>query len=153
MAGRNLKLTPERTEKICEHLRKGGTISAACARACIGVTTYERWYNDGGEPKARKEFRDFREAVDKAMADFEAKVLDAIDRKVDDDPKLGLEVLARRRPKDWAPRIRTEVTGEEGKPISVDFTANVRVRLAADLDALGKRLTGQAGDGEQEIAS
>jgi len=37
------KLTPERTERFLEALRRGGTISIACKAAGISLSTWQNW--------------------------------------------------------------------------------------------------------------
>lgn len=78
--GRKPMYTPERVEAILDSLRKGDSDEIAARIGGINVGTFYRWQTEKDE---------FREAVKKAKADFEAWTLGEILT----DARRGLKVL------------------------------------------------------------
>ena len=80
---RRSKLTPKVRKLILEHVAAGQTNKAAFTLANISETTFYRWLEDGEPPgpdepeteaeeKRRQPYREFREALTRAEADFMA---------------------------------------------------------------------------------
>lgn len=57
------KLTPEVHQKIVDAIRNGNTRRIAAAVGGVGETTVYTWLEMGAKPGARKQYREFREAV------------------------------------------------------------------------------------------
>lgn len=111
MAGRPTKLTPERALGIVELVSAGNYKATAAKANGVGESTLYRWLEQGEADAAAdiaSVHREFREAITRAEADSETKLLDAIVRAIPDDPKLALEILSRRHPARWARTNRPE---------------------------------------------
>ena len=61
--------TPEVTEQICQSIRARCPERTAALCAGISEPTYWRWKNDGQKDDAKPEFREFRESIDRALAE------------------------------------------------------------------------------------
>jgi len=82
MIGRQTKLTPELTETLCEHLRKGCYREIACKACGLGKTAFYRWMNEEESPDELHQA--FRDAIRAAEAEAELKILKEIDEYVTD---------------------------------------------------------------------
>lgn len=71
-AGRPTKLTPELQAKICDALRTGNYLETAAAFAGIDKTTLFDWLRRGARSTSGI-YHDFSRAVEKALADSEAR--------------------------------------------------------------------------------
>ena len=106
------KLTPELAEKLCGHIASGLTDETACDRVGIGTTTFYRWLAAAEKPRAKKEFREFRDTVKNARAEFEAVHLEAIGR-------AGLEpikTVQRHGHRDSTGKLETQWVTETSSP-------------------------------------
>ena len=124
-------LTPESTEAVCEGLRLGLPIRQACA-TIIHESSYYEWRARRGEGGL---FAEFAEKTDEAIeAGF--RTLAVVVRKgAQKNPKLALELLARRDHENWG--RRSTVVGE----VKVTHTGNVMHSATdAQLDAVLRRL-------------
>lgn len=123
--GRKHKLTPELTKKIASIIAKGNTAKTACHLVGIGTTTYYRWLRTADEPKARKEFREFKEAIEKAEAFAAAKRIEVITKAMDAGTwQAAAWWLERRQPDEWGLKRRHEISGPDGGPIQhVEYVA------------------------------
>jgi transposase len=75
-ARRKTKLTPELEEKLLKFLRAGNYIETACRCVALHKDTFYEWMKRGA--KGEKPFAEFVEAVDRAMAESEARDLHTI---------------------------------------------------------------------------
>jgi hypothetical protein len=108
--GRKSTLTDEITERIVSVLRSGGYAQAAAAAAGVPVRTYNHWLERGdpeGTSKNDAPYREFREKVERAIAEGEAVTVGLISRAALKDWKAAAWLLERRHPDRWAgPRGR-----------------------------------------------
>jgi transposase len=70
--GRPAKLTPELQNKICDAIRAGNYLETAAAFAGIGKSTFYDWLRRG-QRVSKGIYHDFSAAVEKALADAEAR--------------------------------------------------------------------------------
>lgn len=142
--GRPTRLTPKVAETIIQAVRAGATISAACARAGIGESTYYEWVQRGtGTHKNRRAntvYAEFAEALARAEAELEVALVAQWRQQMPSDWRAVAEFLARRFPRDWG--RRTEVTGAGGGPVEVmSLTDEDRKARMAEVSAeLARRL-------------
>ena len=78
-AGRPSKLTPEIQETICKSVAAGVSYADAARLVGVGESTLHRW-RAAGESARRGKFREFRERVQAAVAQFRAAATDVITR-------------------------------------------------------------------------
>lgn len=62
------RLTPEVEQTLLTYVRAGGFPNVAAAAAGLPADVFVRWLRRGGEPGARRRYRDFRAAVLQAAA-------------------------------------------------------------------------------------
>jgi hypothetical protein len=99
--GRPTKRTPQVEARLFDAIRAGNTIRAACHYAGIGVQTLADW----------QRFRDFREALEKAEADAEVRMVAEIAQAARGGTwQAAAWWLERRRPDDFGRRDRVDVT-------------------------------------------
>ncbi len=120
--GRQSKLTDEVQRKIVEIVKIGGYLESAAMAAGIATGTLHRWMAegdpDGNLPQHFKQ-REFREAVTRGRAEFEAIALAQIQKAATTgDWKASAWVLERTRPKEYGRRIQQEVSGPDGGPVT-----------------------------------
>jgi len=73
--GRKLKLTPEITDNLCHEIAENGlTLSAASGKLKLSPSTTSRWYDKGKGSESSSPYRKFREAIDVAKAQWEARL-------------------------------------------------------------------------------
>jgi hypothetical protein len=98
-------LTREITDAVCEGLRLGLPIRQACA-GVIHESSYYEWRARRDEGGLFAEFAEMTdEAIEGGFRRLAVKVLNGADL----DPKLALEVLARRDHEHWGRRDRRTV--------------------------------------------
>jgi AcrR family transcriptional regulator len=162
--GRPTKLTAEVSTRIVEAMEKGNYLETAAAYAGVHKATVYRWLSDGESPDSPSELREFRDAVMRARAHAEHRMVAVIDRTAQGgailsetrrelpdgtvetecryaapDGRLALEFLGRAHPTRWGRRGSLEVTGAEGGPIQVMSEESLTVhaqRLATHLREL-----------------
>ena len=123
--GRRTKLNPDLQNQICEVLRAGNYIDAACAYVGISEQTYYDWAKRGeqGEPL----YAGFLEAVTKARSEAELRNVTLINRAAQSGQwQASAWFLERSHPRKWGRMQKLELTGSEGGPIEV---ANPRDKL------------------------
>jgi hypothetical protein len=100
--GRPTKRTPELESRLLDAIRAGNTVRAACHYAGIGVQTIADW---------QRRFRDFRDALEKAEADAEVRMVAEISQAARNGTwQAAAWWLERRRPDDYGRRERIELT-------------------------------------------
>lgn len=122
MAKYNAKLTPKVSAMICEALRKGHSIGAACAHAKISRRSYHNWYNKGLNAKSGK-FKQFVCDVDTAIDEATLFVEEVIIDSIPDNPKDAKWWLTKRRPDIYGDRTFTETK------VEADVKSEVTVSL------------------------
>lgn len=101
MAGRKLKLTPERIEMLCNALSVGVPRETACKAAGIGKSTFYRWM-ERGEAGRRGRFRELWEAVQAAETQAEMTAMETWRNGMLTDWRAAKEFLERRFPEKYA---------------------------------------------------
>lgn len=144
-AGRPSKLTEDVKRRLLDAIRAGNYYETACQFAGISYQTFRNWMERGEQAKTGQYF-EFFEAVTRAEAEAEARMVALWQAQIPQDWRAARDFLARRYPERWAGRERIEHTGEGGGPIEVDF--DPREELLRRIDRIAAR-AGQ-GDGDPE---
>lgn len=154
MAGRPNRLTPALQEKICQFLRAGNYFSVSCLCSGVSPQVGAEWLSRGrGTSKKRAQtdlYAAFAEAIAKAEAEAEAAAIMRIQKAARGGAEVKTEVikkpdgtetvrttlqepqwtadawfLERKFHQQWARRDRTEVTGKDGGPLTVQFLDSI----------------------------
>jgi hypothetical protein len=128
MAGQPTKLTAEVQDKIIEAIKMGNYQETAAAYAGIAQSTFYHWMERGrNEPDSI--YSEFMEAVEKAKAQSEVRDVTLIEKAATDGSwQAAAWKLERKFPQKWGRVTRTEITGAEGKPISVEVDAKTELK-------------------------
>lgn len=98
----------EGRERILSAIRSGVTLSGAAKVAGLSARAFQRY---------RREHPDFHAECQRAAADLEVRMVEAIVRHAQEDGRLALEFLARRFPESWsASKDLRVVEHEPGSP-------------------------------------
>lgn len=87
---------------ILKGIEKGIPGPDAAARAGVAKVTYHRWIGD---------YAEFAEQVEQAESRYLGKLMEVVTDGALTDPKLALEVLSRRFPKDFARASQQDARG------------------------------------------
>ena len=141
--GRPSKLTPEVQKRLCDAVSAGNYYEAACEYAGVDYSTFRRWMEQGEAAKTGV-FREFCDAVKKADADAEVRVVAQWRQHMPDNWQACRDFLARRYPARWSEKTHQEITGPGGGPIEVrvmtdEQRAAALNRLLATVEARGVR--------------
>jgi transposase len=112
--GRPSELTPEVTERVCQVLRAGNYLEVAAVAAGISRSTCYDWLKRGdpeGTAPADAPYRDFRESVEKARAEGEARNVTLIAQAAPKNWQAAAWLLERQFPERWG---RSGVRRREG---------------------------------------
>lgn len=126
-------LTPQVQERICKLLERGHYRKVAAEAAGVSYETMRRWMVADAEV-----FRVFRAAVHESESMAEERLYRIVRNGARKDPRLALEVLARKFPKRWGRRdhVKADVKVEHSlAPKSAD---EMRAQLQSMLAALPK---------------
>lgn len=120
--GRPTKLTPKLQAAVVEVLSGGNSIRIACDYVGIHQSQFFRWMDEEAFPA--KEFREFREAIKKAIAQADMEDVEIIRKAAKSgDWKPAMTRLERRYPEEWGRRqVEVQHTGKKGGPIKHDVT-------------------------------
>lgn len=110
--GEGTKITPELTEKVCQAVRIGASLSTARAYAAIPAPTFAEWMRAGREGIAP--YVHFIEALDSAMAEGEMRDIARVDAGADKDWRAAGFKLERRFPERWGEK--KELAVREARP-------------------------------------
>jgi hypothetical protein len=119
-------LTPERRSAICDAIRAGVRPEIAAVYNGIGARTYYRWMQLGRAADAELIYLEFVEAVELALAEWEARDVLLIGEAAKEDWHAAAWRLERRLPKVYGRRERHEIANAEEGPF--------RISAAADFD-------------------
>lgn len=133
-AGRPSKLTPEVSGHLLQAIKTGHYYESACAYAGIDYTTFRNWMRQG-EKQEKGEYFNFFNAVRRAEAEAEIKMVELWREQMPRDWKAARDFLERRFPERWGKRERVELTGNEGGPVEIE---EVRKMLIEKLCALNE---------------
>ena len=130
---RPTKLTKEVTERICLAIRAGNYAKVAAAMAGVAETTYYRWLEMAEGPYAKKDYREFRESVERAEAEAEVAAIARIRQAADNgDWKAAGWYLERKHGERWGrnDKLRQEITGANGAPVALSIEEAKKAVLA-----------------------
>src|SRR4051794_2237704 len=103
------KLTTERQQRICDAVRAGVRPEIAAVYCGIGARTYYRWMQQGRSADSTDSFHAFVEAVELALAEWEARDILLIGEAAKNDWHAAAWRLERRLPKVYGKRERHEI--------------------------------------------
>lgn len=108
--GRKPDLNPAVQEFVCQAIRAGTPPETAAVYAGIHRATYYRWMQRGQDRPGA--YRDFRDAVQKALADFEVRNVTIVQQAATKNWVAAMTLLERRFPERWGRRDRAPLTPE-----------------------------------------
>lgn len=123
-AGAHHRPEEEQVQLLLSQLEAGLPPSSAATLAGISKTQIASWARLAAE--AQSEGRQTRytrlwDRVQEATAKFEQNILEKVIAGVDKDPKLGLEILRRRFPANWAePSTRIQLSTQDKSDEEID---------------------------------
>ena len=141
---RPTKLTDSVQQRIVSAVAAANYYEAAAAYGGVDYRTLLRWMQRGEKAKDGI-YRQFCQAVRQAEADSEVAIVATVRQSIPDNPRLGLDFLARRFPDRWGPKERHVVEGDAERPLTIR-TLTVNVPLLAN----GETLLLIEGDGTME---
>jgi len=116
--GRPTKLTPELQADLVRALASGAYIEAACEYVGVDRGTYYRWIAKASEDDAPEEYRNFRDAVEKARAAVTLRMAGRVLAAADDGSwQAGAWWLERSHPDQYG--RRTNLAGPNGGAIEI----------------------------------
>ena len=130
--GRKSKLDSERQKKLLAAIRHGNDKKVACVLAGISEATLYRWLEQSKKRGARAELREFRESLERAEAEAEVIKVGRINQAADNGRwQAAAWWLERKHPERWGQqtKIKTEVSGPNGEPISISIEEARKVVL------------------------
>lgn len=114
-----MKFKPKTTEKIIELVRKGNYKKVAAAYCGISEKTLYEWQKEGqADIQAGKITKksEFCKSLEQAESKFEIESLEILNKETSQDPKMRLEILARKYPDRWGRKEKHEVKADiDGK--------------------------------------
>ena len=113
---RPTKLTPEIQARIVALLRAGNYMETAAAAAGISKQTLYDWLKRGARTKSGQ-FRGFLDAVEKATAEAEARMVAIIAKASEKQWQAAAWHLERTKPERYGRHERVEMSGRDGGPI------------------------------------
>lgn len=137
--GRPSALTPETLILMRGALLALNTIDDSFRVAGIHPSTGYKWLKAGRNARSG-EYREFFEQVEDARTQAKAILVGKVAEGARGNPKLALEVLARRWPEEWAKRLKIE---DDSTPGAKKKREGVRDRVAGQLDRIEKRMNAQ----------
>jgi hypothetical protein len=111
--GAPLKLTAERQARICDAVRAGVRPEIAAVYNGIGARTYYRWMQQGRAADADPIYVEFVDAVELALAEWEARDVLLIGEAAKQDWHAAAWRLERRLPKVYGKRERHEIANSD----------------------------------------
>ena len=110
--GRPTKIGPEVTERILMMIRAGNYLETAAAHAGIAKVTLFDWLRRGGRESSGV-YREFRDAVDKALADAEIHDVLLIGKACEKQWQAAAWRLERKFPGRWGRKVEIR-SGSKG---------------------------------------
>ncbi len=118
---RPCKLTPQVQETIVTWLQSGNYLETAAHLAGVNKQTIYTWLKRGQKEKSG-EFRDFLDAVNKAQAGAEARLVMLLEKAATKNWQAAAWRLERKYPKRWGRRDGLELSGNKKKPINAGLS-------------------------------
>lgn len=142
------KLTPDRSDRLCKAIADGNYYETACALAGIQYATFRLWMCAGEEAKSGPK-RAFFEAVTRAQAEAEERVVALWQARIPEDWQAARDFLARRHPERWGPnekhRLDQNITLDVGTLSDADLLAVATGTPIAAIAGVGR--AGAASEG------
>src|SRR5579862_9343198 len=114
-AGRPSKLTPENAQRVLDCIRAGNYLETAAAYAGISKSSLFSYLRRGNRQR-RGKYRDFLEAVERALAESEIRDVLTVERASKTDWKAAAWRLERKFPARWGRRMQVGSTGSSPDP-------------------------------------
>lgn len=112
------KLTPDVQERLLGAIASGNYYETACALAGIHYGTMRQWLIDGKQARSGPK-REFYEAVTRAEAEAESRVVAMWQAKMPEDWQAARDFLARRHADRWGPKDKHQITGVDDGPVAI----------------------------------
>lgn len=119
VTGAPLKLTPERQAGISDAIRAGVRPEIAAVYNGVGARTYYRWMQLGRAADAEPVYLEFVDAVEVALAEWEARDVLLIGEAAKEDWHAAAWRLERRLPKVYGKRERHEIANADEGPFRI----------------------------------
>ncbi len=126
LTGRPCKLTPAIQSKIVEYIHAGAYIETAAAAAGISKDTLYAWLRRGARGDGTR-FREFSDAVERALAQAELRDLLIIGKAAQTQWQAAAWRLERKCPDRWGRKVRIEPVERQDPQ---EFAQSVREALA-----------------------
>lgn len=121
MRGRPSKLTEELKANLTKVIAAGNYYQAACDYVGISYSIFREWIVKGEQAKSGKYF-DFSEAVKKAEAQAEIRMVQEWQKQMPENWQAIATFMERRYPDRWGrqDKSKLELTGKDGGAIKID---------------------------------
>jgi len=121
MRGRPSKLTEELKANLTKVIAAGNYYQAACDYVGISYSIFREWIVKGEQAKSGKYF-DFSEAVKKAEAQAEIRMVQEWQKQMPENWQAIATFMERRYPYRWGrqDKNKVELTGKDGGAIKID---------------------------------
>jgi len=120
--GRPTILTPEIQKRIVDAIKAGAYVETAAAYAGVGKSTFFSWMTKGRKGD-KQVYKDFVDAVERAMAAAEMRDVVTITRAAESQWQAAAWRLERKFPSRWGRRQHLAITGEDGGPVEVEISS------------------------------
>ncbi len=147
---RPTKLTPQLQAKICDAIRVGCYVETAAAYCGISKDTFYRWLRQGAKAKSGI-YKDFSDAVEKAMADAEFRDVMIISNAATSDWKAAAWKLERRAPERWGRRDRVSADIEHSGSVTNRQEHEVHIKQEITSDPESRELIKQLWRRQQSL--
>ena len=121
MRGRPSKLTEELKANLTKVIAAGNYYQAACDYVGISYSIFREWIVKGEQAKSGKYF-DFSEAVKKAEAQAEIRMVQEWQKQMPENWQAIATFMERRYPDRWGrqDKSKVELTGKDGGALKID---------------------------------
>ena len=123
LGGAPSKLTVERQQRICDAVRVGVRPEIAAVFCGVSARSYYRWMQQGRSADAPAAYREFAEAVELALAEWETRDILLIGEAAKDDWHAAAWRLERRLPKVYGKKERHEIANADASSFRVQATS------------------------------
>jgi len=135
--GRPTKLTPELQKEIVDLLKMGNYIETTCAVVGINKTTFYQWLIKAKQSKRSTIYTIFSDAVNKAMAYAEARLVALVTRAAEKNWSAAVWILEHKYPERWGKQnVKTENLDE------IENEIENEVHMSEDMKVLIKEALG-----------
>jgi len=132
---RPTKLTPLVQARMVEALSSGNYRHVAAAYAGVDQATFHRWMAVGATQE-RGRFHEFRKAIEAAETQAHMLLVAVVALHAQNDPKLALDVLSRRWPREWGKSDRLAISAAQAPPLDALADEELDAAIAARLEEI-----------------